>query len=197
MIDSTHGMTHMNLQLGEGVLLRNIDLESVQNASKPSEKLAQAMRDSSCLIGATKEGATFRCVPQMIDITRGQRTPVLGETLVGRWEITLSGTMMEITQENVAMTLGMPMYAEVAESTELRAEPTAVPEYLDRVCWIGSVGNGLVAIELENPVSIGGLVFRASRNGLGGMAFTLMAHKLMAEDTTLPCRMLWMKEETA
>lgn len=197
MLDALHATTHEHLQLGEGVLLRGVDLDEVLLSGDPASALAAAMEDSACLIGATKEGCVFRCVPAMLDMTQGRRTPAAGETLAGRWEVTLSGTLLEITPANAAMLLNAPLYADEGSRAVLVPDPTPVPPASDDVCWVGSTGSGMLAIHLFSPISTGGMVFRASRNGLGEAAFTLMAHKRSPADTGLPCRLLWMKEGSA
>lgn len=193
MLDSIHSLTHENLQLGEGVLLRGVELDAVQASGYPGEALAEAMQDAACLIGATKEGCVFRCVPRMIDLTRGQRTPAAGETLVGRWEVSLSGTLLEVTPENTAMLLNL---AQVS-STVIAPVPSPAAASGETICWVGTTGSGLLAIELHGPVSTGGMVLRARRSGMGEMPFTLLAHQNSPADAALPCRLLWMKEASA
>lgn len=197
MLDSIHFLTHENLQLGEGVLLRGVDLDAVLLSGHPGEKLAEAMQDTACLIGATKEGCVFRCVPEMIDATRGKRTPAAGETLAGRWEVSLSGTLLEITPANAAMLLNVPLYEDLREGAVIVPEPSPVPESVETVCWVGTTGSGLLAIELYKPVSVGGMRLRANRSGMGETPFTLLAHKRTPADTALPCRLMWMREAGA
>lgn len=197
MLDSMHSMTPEYLQLGEGALLRGVDLDSVLLAGNPGEKLAEAMQDRGCLIGATKAGCVFRCVPKVVDLTRGQRTPAAGEMLTGRWEVTLSGTLMEISPGNAAMLLNLPIRTDEPDRMVIRPEPSPVTEATERVCWVGSTGSGLLAIELYDPMSVGGMVFRPCRGGMGEMPFTLMGRKRVPQEGALPCRLLWMKEAGA
>ena len=197
MLDTIHPRTHEHLQLGEGVLLRGVDLDAALLSGRPAAYLARAMEDTSCLIGATKAGCVFRCVPAVLDATRGHRTPALGETLIGRWEITLSGTLLEITPENASMLLNQPLYESTGGQAVLAPDPAPAPDAHPDVCWVGDTGGGLLAIHLRCPVSIGGMVFRAIRNGLGEADFTLMAHKRDPQETCLPCRLLWLKEASA
>lgn len=197
MLDSLHPHTHEQLQLGEGVLLRGTTLDAVLLAGNPATALAELMEKEEHLIGATKAGCIFRCVPRMVDTTGGHRTPAEGETLVGRWEVTLSGTLMEITPANAAMLLNIPEYAVTGGRTVMTPEPTPVPESRGDVCWVGDTGSGLLAICLWRPISTGGLVFQATPGGLGEMPFTLMAQKRHPEETGIPCRLLWLPEVTA
>lgn len=188
MLDSINALTHEHLQLGEGVLLRGVDLDRIARSGSPGKALAETMQDTSCLIGATKEGCVFRCMPQMIDTTRGKRTPAAGEVISGRWEISLSGTLLEMTPANAALLLNL----EADQEAELTPAPFTMGG--GNICWIGTMGSGLLAIELRSVVSTGGVRFRTGYGGMGETPFTLMAMKDDPASKALPCRMLWLKE---
>lgn len=189
MLDSIHTSAGAHLQLGEGVLLRGVDADGVMNAGDPAAALAQVMQDESRLLGATRDGCVFRCTPDMLDTTRGCRTPMPGETLVRRWTVTLSGTLLEISPGNAAMLLNLPQSAPMAPPC-----PPVFAASADTLCWFGMTGSGLMAIELHCPVSTGGMALRTARSGFGEMPFTLLAHR--TNTAGLPCRLLWPKEAT-
>ncbi|MBQ2954279.1 MAG: hypothetical protein IJE07_12180 [Clostridia bacterium] len=193
MLDPCHARTPQHLQLGEGVLLRNVDLDEALASGDPAAFLAAAMQEESHLIGATKAGCEFRCVPIVLDATRGSRTPAPGETLLGRWEVSLSGTLLEISPGNAAMLLNQPACESADGMAILRPVPAAAPESCGDLCWVGDTGGGLLAIGLHCPISIGGLVLRANRDGLGEAPFTLMAQKRSPAETGLPCRLVWLE----
>ena len=193
MLQSIHPGTPSYLQLGEGVLLRNIDLDAIILSDDPAAALESAMQAESCLIGAVREGCVFRCVPEMIDVTRGKRTPAAGEILHGPWRVTLSGTLAEISPRNALTLLNNLMYTAMSGRIQLTPQPTPVPVGAEKVCWIGATGSGLLAIELQRPVSTGGMAFRAGRRGLGETPFTLMATKADPAARGLPCRLVWLK----
>lgn len=197
MLDALHPCSHEHLQLGEGVLLRGTDLDAVLLAADPAIALATLLEKEEHRVGVTKAGCIFRCVPRMVDTTQGHRTPAEGETLVGRWEVTLSGTLMEITPANVALLLNLPEYSATGGRTVMVPEPTPVPVSSGDVCWVGDMGSGLLAIHLRCPISIGGISFRSAVGGLGETPFTLMAQKRRPEETGVPCRLLWLPEVKA
>lgn len=201
MLDAIHAATHENLQLGEGVLLRGVDVDAALAADDPAAALAdaitEAMQNAACRIGATKAGCVFRCVPRMADMTGGQRTPAAGELLAVRWEATLSGTLLEITPANAAMLLSIPLFISSRPCTLLQPEAEPIPDAAGDLCWVGDMGGGLLAIALHSPASTGGMVFRASRSGLGEADFTLMAQMRSPRDQALPCRLIWLKEVPA
>lgn len=184
LIDSLHAGTPDHLLLGEGALLRDVDLDAILAADDPRAALEAAMADPRALIGATQEGCRFQCLPEMIDLTRGYRTPAAGEMLRVRWIVTLSGVLLEMTPENAAMLTGS-----AGGGNALTPDGSAVPAGPERVCWVGSLGDGWAAIELMRPVSTGGLRVTPVRRGAGAMPFALTA--LGDGGAGAPCRVVW------
>lgn len=201
MLDPVHAATHEYLQLGEGLLLRGIDVDAALAAESPAAALADAitaaLQDAACRFGATKAGCVFRCVPRMGDLTSGHRTPAEGELLALRWEATLSGTLLEISPDNAALLLNIPLFINSRTHMLLQPQATPIPSASDDLCWVGDTGGGLLAIVLHSPVSTGGMIFRASRGGLGEMDFTLAGQMRSPQDSRLPCRLIWLKEASA
>lgn len=193
MLDSIHSATHENLLLGEGVLLTGLDLDGVMQADDPAAALATFMENKVHLLGATKEGCVFRCSPRLLDLTRGHRTPADGETLNGPWQATLSGTLLEISPGNAAMLLNQPLPAGIDSLAVLNPEASPFARSTESICWVGSSGSGMLAIELTVPVSTGGMTLRTTPRGLGEMAFTLTARKRSPSDTARPFRIAWLK----
>ena len=187
-----------HLQLGAGMFLKDLNISAATSASALRTLLASAIASGVNVLGATRGGGTFQCTPKWRQLEAdGLRSPVVGGTVNDGWTVKLSGTLLEITPANAAMLLNAPLYADEGSRAVLVPDPTPVPPASDDVCWVGSTGSGMLAIHLFSPISTGGMVFRASRNGLGEAAFTLMAHKRSPADTGLPCRLLWMKEGSA
>ncbi len=181
-----------HLLLGEGVLLHGVDLDAAMLTADPCKVLAEAMEDPAKLLGATKEGCMFRCVPEMIDLTKGQRTPGVGETLTSRWEVSLAGTLMAVSPEHAALLLNLPQ----ADGTAITPQPEAITCCEKNVCWVGASSSGLMAIELENPVNLCGMKLQSGR-GLSELPFLLAARKENPASAALPCRLLWLKEANA
>ena len=185
MLDSLHPHTPDHLQLGEGVLLQNVNLGALAQNPTPLAARAAVMQDPTSLLGATKEGCTFRCTPDLLDLTRGQRTPAPGETQVRRWTATLTGILLELTPDNIRRLLNLPANAPL--------EPPATPSTpMERVCWIGSLGSGLAAIELPRPLCTTGVTLRTHPAGLGELPFTLQGQATPPDGP--PCRFLWLTQ---
>lgn len=178
MIDSIHDLTHENLLLGEGMLLRNADADALLSADDPEALLETLRQDASCLVGATKDGCVLRCVPRVVDLTRGHRTPAAGEVIAAGWEAVLTGTLLEATEDNLGMLLRPPQ------------------EKGEGLLWVGSMGSGLMLIELDCPVSTHGMTLRTSRHDPGEIGFTLtLLHDAPGTEGP-PLRLHWLKEAT-
>lgn len=173
MLDSIHPLSCEQLQLGEGVLLRGADPDALVRSDDPEALLSTFMKDPSLLVGAVREGCTLRCIPVMADLTRGHRTPAPGELLCTAWQVTLTGTLLEMTTDNIAMLLG-------SECPPL--------------CWVGSMGSGMLLIELPCPASTGGMILRTHRRGLGETDFTITAQLPAGTDHAMPIRIHHLKE---
>lgn len=196
MLISRHTASAQHLQLGEGVLLANVDPAVLLQSADPEKTLAALLHQEAHLIGATREGCVFRAVPDLLHTeARGQRTPAAGTVIPGKWTITLTGVLLEVTGRNLGRLLNMP--AENAAQSELfLPADAAANSVMDTLCWVGSCADGLIAIELHHPISTGGLVFRAGYRGAGEMPFTLMAQQLPGE-AALPFRIHLLKEAIA
>ncbi|MBQ8202218.1 MAG: hypothetical protein IJZ74_10700 [Clostridia bacterium] len=193
MLDSLHANSAQHLQLGEGLLLADVDLDALLSAEDPLSAIADAAAGEAA-IGATLEGCVFSCVPAVLHTeARGNRTPVDGASLAGSWKVTLSGTMLACSCVNAARLLNTAVPEDTPHTVlPLPAAPSATAA-MQCLCWIGTMGNGLLAIELHAPLSLKGMTFRAGYRGTGEMPFTFLAQQRSAADVTLPFRLHWLK----
>ena len=195
MFDPIHDATPRHMQLGEGLLLANVDLDAILAADDPAQAAAALASQDAHLLGATQAGSQFRAAPELLHTEeRGLRTPAAGQVLSGRWTATLSGTLLEISPRNAARLLNLLMYSQSGRRSTIAPIGHRQPAPLNSLCWIGDLGGGLMAIELVCPISTGGVHFTAGYHGTGAMPFTFMAQQRSPADTSLPFRMLWLRE---
>lgn len=194
MLISHHPSSAESLQLGEGMLLADFDLDQALASDDPLDAMAEAVADDSKRIGTTCGGGIFRAVPREFDPESGaHRLPVAGSTRLVDWRVTLSGTMLDISPENMARLL--PADApRIARTTILTPRMAGKP--LSRLCWIGTTSRGLLVIEVRNPLCVSGCTLTAAPNNAGKMTFTFLAQSDRPNDTALPVRLYWWKEET-
>ncbi len=187
MLDSLTPTTAQHLQLGEGLLLADLDMVALLAEEDPAAAIALAAEDDAHCIGATLPGCVFRCEPHIVHTEqRGHRTPVDGSLLSGGWYATLSGTMLAVTPANAARLMNLPCPEEaILPAGTYPVTNTA----MENLCWIGSVGRGYIAIELLAPVHIGGLTLRSGDRNPGEMPFTFLAQQPGTADDAPPFRL--------
>ena len=194
MLISHHPASAECLQLGEGMLLCGFDLDKALSSRDPLDCMAEAVADDTKRIGTTCGGGIFRAVPREFDPESGShRLPFAGSIRLIDWRVTLSGTMLDVTPENLARLL--PSGTEMTERvTTLTPKQTRKP--LSRLCWIGTTSRGLLLIELRNPLCISGASLTSVPDGAGRLPFTFLAQNDRPGDVNLPARLYWWKEET-
>lgn len=183
------------LQLGEGLLLINIDVPALMEAADPGEAIALLTAQPEHVLGAADEGCVFRCVRQTLHTEkRGQRTPTRDSTLPAAWDVSLSGTLTALTPDNLACMLDAPAPGQGRLAV---IEPHGSLTAPDSLCWIGATSEGVMLIELRSPLSTGGLQFRSAARGAGRTPFTFAARQHCAEDAAPPCTICFMKDGDA
>lgn len=193
MLISHHPASAECLQLGEGMLLTGFDLDKALCSRDPLDCMAEAVADGAKRIGTTC-GGVFRAVPREFDPESGShRLPFAGSIRLIDWRITLSGTMLDVTPENMARLLPSEMQTS-GRVTGLTPKQAHKP--LSRLCWIGTTSRGLLVIELRNPICVSGASLTSVPNDTGKLAFTFLAQNDRPGDMTLPARLYWWKEET-
>ena len=106
MLISHHPASAEYLQLGEGMLLCGFDLDKALSSRDPLDCMAEAVADDTKRIGTTCGGGIFRAVPREFDPESGShRLPFAGSIRLIDWRVTLSGTMLDVTPENLARLL--------------------------------------------------------------------------------------------
>lgn len=118
MLISHHPASAECLQLGEGMLLCGFDLDKALSSRDPLDCMAEAVADDTKRIGTTCGGGIFRAVPREFDPESGShRLPFAGSIRLIDWRVTLSGTMLDVTPENLARLL--PSDTEMTEAAQL------------------------------------------------------------------------------
>lgn len=194
MLISRHPSSAETLQLGEGTLLMDFDLDAALAGSNPLDFIASALMDDAKRIGTTCGATVFRAFAKEFNPEDGaHRLRTDGSTLLVDWRVTLSGTLMDVTPENMARLLpgdGGSKNQRVRLFAP-RVQRTALPS----VCWIGTAGHGLMVIELLHPLCVSGALLQIKPDSAGQMPFTFLAQSEQADDPALPVRIYWWKED--
>ncbi len=182
-----------HLQLGEGVLLLDLNLDELASAAHPASALAAMLADSHGLLGATRAGCLLDCSPQLTDLEGGaRRTPRAGTLLYSGWRVTLSGTLLELTPGNLTLLLAGARVNATTTAATLTLPSSAQPASGPTLYWVGRLGQGLLAVELRNVLPLKGITLRPGLRGEGEISFSLLAQQGEADGDLAPLRMLWL-----
>lgn len=188
-----HEETFSNLQLNAGVFLKDLDWSGAADREALKALLAGALRDPAHVLGATRGGGSFTCKPTLRFLEAdGLRGDTLGATVCDRWEVRLSGTLLEVTPENLALCLTGGRAETTGGVTRVTPACEVEPEhYLPRLCWVGDMaGGGALLIELRNVLNTGGVSLNFRDRGEGTLPFSFLAHAEPGSEE-LPCSVVF------
>lgn len=164
--------TPSNFQLGAGVLLRNFDV-----ATKTVSK--------SDIISATRGGGSFSAVPTVRQVAvDGVPTYTKGLETVDEWVVTLNTTILECTEANLKLALGL---GTATQEGKITATNDANDDDYADVWWVGNRKDGAkIAIRVMNAVNLGGLNLTITDKGEGTIAVTFTGHYAQDKLNTAP-----------
>lgn len=177
--------TFENLQLNAGVLIKNLSLTGVTDAAALKSAIATALADDTKVIGATRGGGTFTVTREMrtpeID---GMRYPFVGGNFVDSVDANLTATLVEITPENIKLSLGSADVTTSGQVTTIKMH-TAIEEtdYIESIAWIGDISDGrYVVIVLKNALNTADFSLTFSDKSEGTIPLELHAHQANVDD---------------
>lgn len=192
--------TFINLQLNAGVFLKNFEYSSATNKTTFAELLKTAQKDSTHRLGATRGGGTFECAPEVRNIEAdGKRYEFIGSTVFDSWTVRLTGTLMEITPENLSTLIAAADVTGEPESGKrtIKARTDLLPkDYIKSLVWIGDTSNsGYVLIALKNALNTTGATMTFSDKNEGTLPFEFHAHQDSVEDSEYaPFEVVFLKD---
>lgn len=199
MLSSCHTGMPERLLLGAGLFLTGFDAGASKNADDMRRRLASAVRSGEGVLGATRGGGTFSCVPMLRSLEEGaRRTPSMGSMVLDGWLVRMTGTLVEITPDTLASLLpGAVIARQGCVSTLTLRGDIAEEDFLPTLCWIGDTPRGFVLIEMTAALNLAGAQLITREHGEGEMPFVFQAHSASWEDEDAPVRMLFFTEEDA
>ena len=177
MLSGVRADSFTHLQLGPGALLTGLDLDAAEDAAALRGQIAERLRSGEGVLGATRGGGSLAVKPRLrYAEADGLRQPTAAAAFLDGWTVTLSGTLLELTAENLALLLPGCRCRRTAGRTELQLGDALAPAHFTRLCWVGTTAQGLAAAELRQALSTGGLNLRFAARGEGTLPFTFTAH---------------------
>lgn len=194
--------TFENLQLNAGAVVKNFDVSTYTDYSTLKEALFAAVKDSTKALGATRGGGTFTATPTMRSIEAdGKRYEFKGSTVIDAWDIKLTATLMEITPDNFALSLGTAEKTEdksftVGKKTTIKLRTSIKDEdYIQNLVWFGNTSKGFVAIALDNALNNTGVTLTFSDKGEGTIPVEFHAYQDTVENNEYaPCAIYFFDE---
>lgn len=177
-ITSMRPATYTKLQLNDGVFLEGFAYESIETVAALKTAIANALKDETGVIGATKGGGALEITPTLREIEPdGYRGPMIGSTVNDAWTVKMRGTMMEITAANFKRVL---MSAEVTPNTKktvikLRNDIKA-EDYIKSIVWVGKTSKGAVLVDMQNVLNTNGATLTFADKAEGTIPFEFLAH---------------------
>lgn len=197
MITGLRPETFENLQLNAGVFLKDFDLDTPSDKDTLEDAILAALESGEGVMGATRGGGSFRAVPTTRSIEAdGKRFEFKGSLMIDTWDIRLTGTLLEITPENMKDSLMCADLTTEGNKTILRIRNSIKDkDYILKVCWVGDTSRGLVAIELTNALNTAGANFTFTDKGEGTLPFEFVAHQASLTDSEFaPVRVIFFDE---
>ena len=169
VINGITSKTAQHFLLDAGAFYKNYDFES------DTVETAKAK-----LIGATKGGGTFKAIPTYRTIeVDGARGKVKGSEILESWEVALEANVIEVTAENLAMSLAITTTEDVKENKYTKIEGRnciKLTDYIDNITWVGTLSgsNDPVIIQVFNALNSKGIELKLEdkSEGVIPLAFT-------------------------
>ena len=168
-----------NMQLDAGAFFYELEVDTWTPETLASEVgtlLKTAKSEGKCF-GATLGGGAFRCVPEERKIEAdGVRGNFKGGTVFDGWDVALTTTVKEITEQNILNAIATG--EKDANTGAIRGRNTLeLGDYLKNIVWAGNLQDGkLAVIEIENALNVAGFELTFQDKGEGTYAVEYRAH---------------------
>lgn len=173
------------LQLNAGVFIADLDYASIANAGALKTAVATAITAGTNILGVTRGGGTFTVQKNMrTPEVDGMRYPFKGSDFVDSIEAYLSGTLLEVTPDNMKRLLGSATKATSSLKTTItmQTNPSAA-DYITKLSWVGDLADGsLVVITLKNAINTADFSFTFTDKGEGTLTFEFHARQAAVND---------------
>ena len=116
----------------------------------------------------------------------GKRYEFVGSEIIDKWDIKLTGTLIEIVPGNIARVLATGEVTDNEGKTVTTVKTrTALKDtdYIKSVTWVGDTSKGAMMITLDNALNVSGATLTINDKGEGTLPFEFTAHQIDVEQT--------------
>ena len=169
--------TPQSIQIGAGVFCVNVPAFTEQPDFKKIVEVVEAAREAGNVLGATRGGGTFVAKVEIGQIAiDDMRNPLPGTQEVTGGESRLTGTLVEISVENLKRILPMA-HIDETDGGLTRSTVLLPSHYLDNVLWVGNkTDGGAIAIMIYKALNTEGVTLTFTSEGGATMPFSYLAH---------------------
>ncbi len=154
------------------------------------------------LLGATRDGGEFSAKPTIRQISvDGVKGRAKGLEALDSWEVYLSATVLELTDQALRRALTAPDTAE--SDLETHSVITArnnieLSDYYENVTWVGTISgsNEPIIIQVYNALNTDGITLTVKDASEGTVKMTFYGHYSQADLDTPPFRIYYPKTDT-
>lgn len=187
-----------NMQLNAGAFFVGIDSSTITGATTATEfgQMLVDARNAGKALGATTGGGTFNATPEVRQIEAdGMRSPIIGSTVYDSWDITLTTTLKEITDQNLQYALATA--EKDATTGAIKINNTLLPEhYIPILGWAGDLLDGrLIYVEIQNALNTAGMSLTFQDKGEGTIAVEFRGHQSDLENMDYAPVNIWIFEK--
>lgn len=184
MITGLSTETFKNLQLNAGAFLADFEYSDIADADALKAALAEAIKDESKCLGATRGGGTFECTPEKRNIEAdGKRYEFVGSTVFDSWTVRMTGTLLEVKPSNWKRVLAAADVTGEKGKQVIRVRTDLLPtDYIKKLVWVGDTSEGFILIALKNALNTSGATMTFTDKGEGTLPFEFHAHQDSVDD---------------
>lgn len=188
-----------NLQLNAGIFLVNFSYSTYSGSNALRAAIKTALSDSTKILGVTRGGGAFTVTRETrTPDVDGMRYPFVGADFVDSIDAFLSGTLLEVTPDNMDRLLATGDVVTSGKKTTVTMH-TAITEndYIDSLIWVGDLADGsLVLIALKNAINTADFSLTFTDKGEGTMTFEFHARQDEVTDyDNAPFEIVFLEEE--
>lgn len=116
----------------------------------------------------------------------GKRYEFVGSNVIDKWDVKLTGTLIEIVPGNIVRVLatGDATDNEGKTVTTIKTRTDLNDtDYIKSVTWVGDTSKGAMMITLHNALNVSGATLTINDKGEGTLPFEFIAHQSDVEQT--------------
>ena len=163
-------------QLNSGILVKNFN---IGNPTQPDDE--DILFDTTGDFSFTNQPTTHN----LFEGVNNAPTNIKEGLIIDDWTNTLTITALSVTLDSLKSALGA---ADIEGTDGVRGRMAFASSDFQTLTWIGDMAGKtkLLAIQLENAVSTGGITFSATDRGKGGISLTFTAFFSLADIEKVP-----------